>query len=261
MDNLDRNASGAALPDQVRDNGAAEPNPGLSAAMPDVQFVGGVITPADFNPHDLLTAGRQRQSPGDNPAFSAKEAEVEEASLGPGILPTPLASSPAAHPIRAADFARGIGEPHGDGAARPSPANPEIRGPISPEQAFGLGDERMRGDNLQADHQPSAMRGGDFPDSAGRRGNGDDAGHVAVRPSIDVSPSIGGDFRILKEVGHVRSGRSADVTAKEASAPAVSNADRGFGRVVGIQPKSNPIARAVSSFFGSANGREPKVKE
>lgn len=260
MDNLDRNASGAALPDQVQPNGAAEPNLGLSTPTPDVRFVGGVITPSDFNPHDLLTAGRQRRSPGDQPAFSAKEADVEEGSLGPGILPTPLASSPAAQPIRAADFARGIGEHHA-GTAAPSPANPASRGPISPEQAFGLGDERLRGDNLQADQQPSAMRGGDFPDSAGRRGNGDDAGHVAVRPSIDESPSIGGDFRILKDAGHVRGGRGGQMTVSEANAKPSSSEDRGFGRVVGIQPKSNPIARAVSSFFGSANGREPKVKE
>lgn len=77
-----------------------------------------------------------------------------------------------------------------------------MRGPIPSEQAFGLGSARLRGDNLQEDGQPSAMRGNDFPEAARREGNanGDRARHQVVRPVIDTSPSIGADFVAKHEI-------------------------------------------------------------
>lgn len=204
--NLDSNASGATLPGQggnfLPPPDINEANLGLQRpAMPDMEFKGGEgLSPADFV-RDALTAGHARRSPGDGSsdtahrAFFEKDAEVGEADLGPGILPTPDTGE-SYGPIRASDFARGFSE-NVPGQQDPSPGSPATRGPISPEQALGLGKERMRGDNLQADQQPSPMRGNDFPDTAGR-GSGDDASHQVVKPEIAVAPSTADSTGIAK---------------------------------------------------------------
>jgi hypothetical protein len=181
------NASGDFLAPPNRN----EPNLGLQRpTMPDMEFKGGEgLSPADFN-RDALTAGHARRSPGDGSsdtahrAFFEKEAEVGEASLGPGILPTPDTSE-SYGPIRASDFVRGdIGTANGSGVVR--------RAPLSADDPMFTGG-RERGDNLQADGQPSPMQVNSFPDTAGRTGSGDDASHQVVKPVIDVSPSLGAD--------------------------------------------------------------------
>lgn len=246
------------MTDQIRDNGAEQPNPGLSAPMPEVQFMGNDITPDDFN-RGPLTAGHQRRSPGDGPQdggaehrsfysdVSGKEAEVGEATLGPGILPTPALGDYG--PVRASDFVRGdIGTANSSGGAR--------RAPLSPDDVLFSGG-RERGDYLQGDGQPSPMAGKPLPDTAGRSGSGDDNGYVVVRPTLDVSPSIGGDFRILKDAGHIVGGRM-----HVSGAPGkIAHADPGFGRVTAIRPQSSRIGRAVMGFFGEVNGRPIGGKE
>jgi hypothetical protein len=265
--NLDSNASGAALPDhlnpeggrqmtdQIRDNGAEHPNPGLSASVPDVQFMGGDITPTDFSRRDPLTAGHQRRSPGDGKqdggaahrAFFEKEAEVGASDLGPGILPTLLASSPTPNPTRAADFVRGdIGTANSSGVVR--------RAPLSASDPLFTGG-RERGDMLQSDGQPSPMAGKPVDQLA----NTDDSGLGVVRPQIDDSPSLGGNLGgIFKDAGRVA--RGGHVIAEEAPGEA-AKVDPGFGRVTSVMPRSNRIARAASNAVGWVNGREAKVKK
>jgi hypothetical protein len=172
--------------DRARDQ-VQQPNPGLTAEMPEVQFVqGGDLSPTDFQ-HRPLIAGHARQSPGDFPIGrgAEKQAEVEEPNLGPGILATPLASSPVHRPIRASEFVK----EHLGTANSSSPG--VTRGPISPEEALGLSGVRVRGDELQADSQPSPMAGNPFPDTEGRSGSGDSARHQVVQPVIDHALSIG----------------------------------------------------------------------
>lgn len=204
LPNLDPNASGAAVPtrpdksggqmsnDMIRDNQAVEPNLGLSAAIPDVTFMGGDISPADFQ-RGPLVAGQERRSPGDgggDPGHRAffeadKAAEVEEASLGPGILPTPAVGETYG-PIRASDFVRG------DIGTANSSSGLVRRAPLSADDPLFTGG-RERGDFLQEDGQPSPMAGKPFPDTAGRQGAGDYAQHQVVKPQIDVAPSLGAD--------------------------------------------------------------------
>jgi hypothetical protein len=175
--------------DTARDAEVRDANLGLTAPVPDVLF-GRDLTPDDFQ-RGPLAAGHARQSPGDGDRFTLFEADQADkaadadGSLGPGVLPT-QAVGESYGPTRASDFVRGdIGEANSSGGV--------ARGPMSPEQALGLGKERLRGDNLQADLQPSPMRGGEFPDTAGRSGAGDFAQHQVVKPQIDVAPSLGAD--------------------------------------------------------------------
>jgi hypothetical protein len=244
--------------DMIPNDQAENPKPGLSAAVPDVQFIGGGgLSPDSFARTDPLSSGHQRRSPGDGQQgaalsfytdLSGKEAEVGEATLGPGILPTPLASNPTPHPIRAADFARGdIGTANSSGVVR--------RAPLGPEDPLFSGGRDL-GDMLQSDGQPSAMEGKPFPDTAGRSGTGDDNGLLVLRPTIDDSPSIGGDYRILKDGGRVVGGRMDVGPVPGKAAPPV---DPGFGHVTAIRPQSSRIARAVKRYFGEVNGRPIEV--
>jgi hypothetical protein len=162
--------------------------------MPDVTFFNNDITPRDFDRADPISAGHQRRSPGDRQA--AKEAAaLGPSDLGPGILPTPAVTETYG-PIRASDFVRGdIGTANSSGLTPRTPLGPD-------DPLFSGG--RNRGDNLQADGQPSPMEGNPFPDSAGRTGSGDGARHQVVKPQIDTSPSLGAEVAatITKE-GHV----------------------------------------------------------
>lgn len=206
------------MSDLIRDNGAPDQNLGLSAKAPDVQFVdnrSGGLSAADFARRDPLSAGHMRRSPGDHVGSDSvtayfnsdkgaspdDEASMGASQLGPGILPTPGRMENYA-PVRASDFARGFSE-NVPGQQAPSPGSPEMRGPIPASEAFGLGGGRERGDLLQADGHPSAMRGNEFPTTAGREtsANGDDARHQIVRPVIDDSPSLGGDVSYGADIG------------------------------------------------------------
>lgn len=244
--------------DRDRDQQVDVPNPGLSAAFPVVSF-GRNISPDDFNRRDPIAQGHQRRSPGDGvpqrgPNAIGKDAEMAPPeNLGPGILPT-KAITYRPDPIRAADFARSIGEPHDDGPARPSPGNVVRRGPISPEQALGIGYVRDSTSMLQEDRQPSPMRGNQFPDTAGREGNpnGDAAGHVRVSPPQMHSAAIGPG--IFKEAGRVARGH----VSVESPAIEVQKTERAVGRVTAMKFHSNPIARTIANFAGTVAGRAPK---
>lgn len=190
------------MSDFLRDNGAGDPNPGMSAAFPDVAFAKD-LDPSDFT-RGPIVSGHARQSPGDyradKEAAPDNQAQMGASQLGSGVLPTP-AMNIQTEPI-SADFARGIGRSV-PGSARPSPSNPDVRAPLSPAEALGLSGVRIRGDMLQSDLQPSAMRGGDFPDTAERDGNGDNSVPENRAPQFAEYGSTAGPAVMKSPLGHV----------------------------------------------------------
>ena len=242
--------------DFIKDNqdqrGAGEGNPGLSAEFPDVQFHSGGANVNAFGRMEPLGPGHQRwlaehggsgssDAPashhvGDTPAFykSSPAGSNTDDLLSLTASPLPPAF---VDPARGSEFARPVGSTVAGSADNAAVAMP--RGPVSPEQALGLNpDQRLRADNLQADRQPSPMRGNAFPSTFGREGNsnngGDRARHVPVEAAYTGAPSW--------KAGHVV--KTGQATTE---APAVEvKSDSGKGRAIASTYHSNPIVAAIA---------------
>ncbi|MGA7911383.1 MAG: hypothetical protein WCC30_07535, partial [Candidatus Dormiibacterota bacterium] len=120
--------------------------------------------------------GHARLSPGDHSESKPAAKSEQPGNADPMEQPTPTP-----HPIRAEDFARGMGAAHGDGAARPSPSNDHVRVPVRPEVAlFGAAADRFDYGQLT-------------PVDVGNIPNNDDGAPQHMRPAVDVSPSRGAD--------------------------------------------------------------------
>jgi hypothetical protein len=184
----------------ARINPQSRPNPGIDPANTyrNLPPMPGPISPDDFK-RDLLTAGHQRQSPGDVLPDGAPAATAGNASKGGTPmegLSDPMSQMPADFDVvRASDFARGIGATVPGSAATGVPSG--VRAAISPQE-YWHGDRDLHGyESGSRDRSPLPVN------SRGGQVTNNDANKPArVNPRADTSPSVGADVAadIAKEV-------------------------------------------------------------
>ena len=249
--------------DFIKDNqdqrGAGEGNPGLSAEFPDVQFHSGGANVTAFDRMEPLGPGHQRwlaehggsgssETPashhvGSTPAFYQPKSAIGSNTDELLALTAQQPAPPFQDAARGSEFARPVGSTVAGLADTGATAMP--RGPVSPEQALGLNpDQRLRADNLQADRQPSPIRGNAFPSTFGREGNsangGDRARHVPREGGYTGAPSW--------KAGHVVKTGQATVEAPAVEQPK-SDSGTGRGRVIVSEYHANPIVAAAARLL------------
>jgi hypothetical protein len=167
-------------------------NPGIDPdlTMRNLPGYPGPISPDDFQ-RDLLTAGHQRQSPGDVLPEGAPAATAGNASKGgtpnPGLADPMLQMPPNYGVVRASDFARSIGATVPGSAATGVPSG--VRAAIPADQYW---------DDMRAVHGYESGSRDRSPLPVNSRGgtvdNNDDNRPTRVNPRPDVGPALGADL-------------------------------------------------------------------
>lgn len=160
--------------EQIKDADRSSVNLGIAPetnALPEVEIHRG--TPDQFSRPATYLPGHARLSPGNGIPQGKPAAKVEQ----PGLATPPDELSPTPHPVRAEDFARGMGvPPPGTVAGLVSGERGRV-GPVDPETAlFGANGHRPDGGQLKPIDPSNVVP------------NQDGARLVSRQPQIDTSP-------------------------------------------------------------------------